>query len=69
MIGLVLDVADAAAIRDAYGEAEAKLGAISVSVQNAGVITIARVEDLSETESARRVAEWAAAAQQSATES
>ena len=28
-----------------------------------------RVEDLSETESARRVAEWAAAAQQSATES
>ncbi len=50
MIGLVLDVTDAAAIRDAYGEAEAKLGAISVSVQNAGVITIARVEDLSERE-------------------
>jgi meso-butanediol dehydrogenase/(S,S)-butanediol dehydrogenase/diacetyl reductase len=48
MIGLVLDVTDAAAIRDAYGEAEAKLGAISVSVQNAGVIT--SVEDLSERE-------------------
>lgn len=49
-IGLVLDVTDAAAIREAYGEAEAKLGPLSVSVQNAGVITIAKVENLTERE-------------------
>jgi len=50
VLGLMLDVTDAAAVREAYGEAEAKLGAISVSVQNAGVITIAKVEDLTERE-------------------
>jgi meso-butanediol dehydrogenase / (S,S)-butanediol dehydrogenase / diacetyl reductase len=50
VLGLVLDVSDAAAIRSAYAQAEAALGAISVSVQNAGVITIARVEDLTEAE-------------------
>lgn len=50
VLGLTLDVTDAAAVREAYGEAEAKLGAISVSVQNAGVITIAKVEDLTERE-------------------
>lgn len=50
VLGLVLDVTDAAAVRQAYGEAEAKLGPLSVSVQNAGVITIARVEDLTEKE-------------------
>jgi meso-butanediol dehydrogenase/(S,S)-butanediol dehydrogenase/diacetyl reductase len=49
-LGLSLDVTDAMAVREAYGEAEARLGAISVSVQNAGVITIAKVEDLSEKE-------------------
>lgn len=50
MIGLKLDVTDAAAIKDAYGEAEEKLGPLSVSVQNAGVITIAKVENLTERE-------------------
>jgi len=50
VIGFSLDVTDAQAIRDAYGEAEAKLGTLSVSVQNAGVITIAKVEDLTERE-------------------
>jgi meso-butanediol dehydrogenase/(S,S)-butanediol dehydrogenase/diacetyl reductase len=50
VIGLPLDVTDATAVRDAYEQAEARLGAISVSVQNAGVITIAKVEDLSERE-------------------
>lgn len=50
VIGLQLDVTDAKAVRDAYEQAEAKLGAISVSVQNAGVITIAKVEDLTESE-------------------
>lgn len=48
--GYVLDVTDAKAIREVYGEAEAVLGPLSVSVQNAGVITIARVEDLTEKE-------------------
>ncbi|UVC12185.1 SDR family oxidoreductase (plasmid) [Rhizobium sp. TH2] len=50
VIGLTLDVTDAKAVREAYGKAEAELGAISVSVQNAGVITIAKVEDLTERE-------------------
>lgn len=48
--GFVLDVTDAAAVREVYGAAEAALGPLSVSVQNAGVITIARVEDLTEKE-------------------
>jgi meso-butanediol dehydrogenase/(S,S)-butanediol dehydrogenase/diacetyl reductase len=50
VIGLMLDVTDAVAVREAFGEAEARLGPLSVSVQNAGVITIAKVEDLTETE-------------------
>jgi meso-butanediol dehydrogenase/(S,S)-butanediol dehydrogenase/diacetyl reductase len=50
VIGLTLDVTDAAAVRQAYGEVEAQLGPLSISVQNAGVITIARVENLSERE-------------------
>lgn len=41
---------DGGAVREAFGEAGATLGALSVSVQNAGVITIARVEDLTERE-------------------
>ncbi|MCZ0963830.1 SDR family oxidoreductase [Paracoccus benzoatiresistens] len=49
-LGLVLDVTDAAAVRDAFEAAEAKLGPLSVSVQNAGVITIAKVENLTERE-------------------
>lgn len=50
VIGLTLDVTDIQAVQEAFTEAEAKLGAISVSVQNAGVITIAKVEDLTERE-------------------
>ena len=50
VLGLVLDVTDAAAVGAAYAAVEAALGPISVSVQNAGVITIARVEDLTERE-------------------
>ena len=50
VIGLRLDVTDAEAVRAAYDAAEAQLGPISVSVQNAGVITIARVENLTERE-------------------
>lgn len=47
-IGLSLDVRDASAVRAAYDEAEAKLGPLSISVQNAGVITISKIEDLAE---------------------
>lgn len=36
VLGLTLDVTDAKAVREAYGEAEARLGTLSVSVQNAG---------------------------------
>lgn len=50
VLGLTLDVTDAKSVREAYCEAEAKLGALSVSVQNAGVITIAKVENLTEKE-------------------
>jgi meso-butanediol dehydrogenase/(S,S)-butanediol dehydrogenase/diacetyl reductase len=50
ILGLTLDVTDAKAVQEAYEEAEAKLGTISVSVQNAGVITIAKVENLTERE-------------------
>lgn len=50
VLGLTLDVTDAKSVPEAYREAEAKLGTISVSVQNAGVITIAKVEHLTEKE-------------------
>jgi meso-butanediol dehydrogenase/(S,S)-butanediol dehydrogenase/diacetyl reductase len=50
VLGIVLDVTDGAAIKAAYAQAEDTLGALSVSVQNAGVITIARIEDLTERE-------------------
>jgi meso-butanediol dehydrogenase / (S,S)-butanediol dehydrogenase / diacetyl reductase len=50
VVGFILDVTDALAVREVYGAAEAALGPLSVSVQNAGVITIARVEDLTERE-------------------
>lgn len=50
VLGLTLDVTDAKAVQHAYAETEAKLGTLSVSVQNAGVITIAKVENLSERE-------------------
>lgn len=50
VLGLVLDVTDAAAVHRVYATVEAELGALSVSVQNAGVITIAKVEDLTERE-------------------
>ncbi|MGN8171694.1 MULTISPECIES: SDR family oxidoreductase [Agrobacterium] len=46
--GVTLDVRDAAAVREAYEAAETALGALSISVQNAGVITISKVEDLTE---------------------
>lgn len=48
--GVVCDVADKAAVVALYDRAMAEFGAVDVSVQNAGIITIARVEDLTEQE-------------------
>lgn len=48
--GVVCDVTDKAAVKALYDSAEAAFGPVDVSVQNAGVITIAKVEDLTEKE-------------------
>lgn len=50
VIGIILDVTDARAVQEAYADVESRLGSLSVSVQNAGVITIAKVENLTERE-------------------
>lgn len=49
-IGVVCDVTDKAAVVALYDKAEAAFGAVDISVQNAGIITIAKVEDLTESE-------------------
>lgn len=48
--GFVLDVTDKAAVAALYDEAERQFGGVDISVQNAGVITIARIEDMTEAE-------------------
>lgn len=48
--GVVCDVTDRAAVVALFDRAEAEFGGVDVSVQNAGIITIARVEDLTEAE-------------------
>ena len=48
--GVVCDVTDKAQVAELYATAVAEFGGIDVSVQNAGIITIARVEDLTEKE-------------------
>ncbi|MGP1393970.1 MAG: glucose 1-dehydrogenase [Inquilinaceae bacterium] len=47
-LGVLCDVTDKAAVIDLYDRAVAEFGGVDVSVQNAGIITIARVEDLTE---------------------
>ena len=47
---VVADVTSAADVARLYDEAEAAFGRVDISVQNAGVITIARVEDMTEGE-------------------
>ncbi|MCF4129612.1 SDR family oxidoreductase [Methylobacterium sp. SyP6R] len=42
------DVTDKAAVTALYDAAEAQFGGVDVSVQNAGVITIAKIEDMTE---------------------
>lgn len=49
-IGVVCDVTKIDEVVALYDKAEAKFGTVDISVQNAGVITIAKVEDLTEKE-------------------
>ena len=49
-ISFVGDVTDKASVKALYDAAEQAFGAVDVSIQNAGVITIARIEDLTEGE-------------------
>ncbi|HMG51761.1 MAG TPA: SDR family oxidoreductase [Inquilinus sp.] len=46
----VADVTDKAQVVALYDEAERRFGTVDISVQNAGVITIARIEDMTEAE-------------------
>src|SRR4051812_4870876 len=50
VIGAVVDVTDRGQVKALYARVAAELGEVDISVQNAGVITIARLEDLSEGE-------------------
>jgi meso-butanediol dehydrogenase/(S,S)-butanediol dehydrogenase/diacetyl reductase len=47
-IGVLCDVADRGAVVGLYDRAEGEFGSLDVSVQNAGIITIAKIEDLTE---------------------
>ncbi len=49
-ISFVGDVTDKASVKALYDAAETAFGAVDVSIQNAGVITIARIEDMTENE-------------------
>jgi meso-butanediol dehydrogenase / (S,S)-butanediol dehydrogenase / diacetyl reductase len=49
-LGVVLDVTDRSAVKAMYERVAADLGEVDISVQNAGVITVARLEDLTEAE-------------------
>ncbi len=49
-MGVICDVSDIQSVKSLYESAEKTFGSIDISVQNAGIITIAKVEDLSEEE-------------------
>ncbi|MDK4741468.1 glucose 1-dehydrogenase [Rhizobium sp. CNPSo 3464] len=49
-ISFVGDVTDKASVKALYDAAEDAFGTVDVSIQNAGVITIARIEDMTEGE-------------------
>lgn len=49
-VGVVCDVTDPKAVTALYDRAEQEFGQVNISVQNAGIITIAKVEDLTEAE-------------------
>jgi len=50
VLSVVCDVSSKASVEALYDAAEERFGCVDVSVQNAGIITIARVEDLTEDE-------------------
>ncbi|MEP3277690.1 MAG: SDR family oxidoreductase [Stappiaceae bacterium] len=50
VIPVLCDVTDIGAVKALYDRAEDEFGAVNVSVQNAGIITIAKVENLTEGE-------------------
>ena len=50
VVPVLCDVSSPAYVKALYDAAEAAFGSIDVSVQNAGIITIAKVEDLTERE-------------------
>ncbi|MBX2836391.1 MAG: SDR family oxidoreductase [Gammaproteobacteria bacterium] len=50
ILSVVCDVSDLADVKNLYNTVNNDFGSIDVSVQNAGIITIARVEDLTEKE-------------------
>lgn len=50
VLSVLCDVADINAVKALYDAAEAEFGGIDVSIQNAGIITIAKIEDLTEEE-------------------
>lgn len=47
-LGVICDVTDKSAVSALYDAADEAFGPVDVSVQNAGIITISKVEDLSE---------------------
>jgi meso-butanediol dehydrogenase / (S,S)-butanediol dehydrogenase / diacetyl reductase len=49
-LSVVLDVTDRAQVQALYEQVARELGEVDISVQNAGVITVARLEDLTEAE-------------------
>lgn len=49
-IGLVVDVTDREAVKAMYDTVARELGEVDISVQNAGVITVAKLEDMTEAE-------------------
>ncbi|CAN0488218.1 unnamed protein product, partial [Hapterophycus canaliculatus] len=50
VIPVICDVSKLADVKRLYSEVEQEFGSIDISVQNAGIITIAKVEDLTEKE-------------------
>lgn len=50
VLPVLCDVTDRTAVEALYGAATAAFGAVDISIQNAGIITIARIEDLTERE-------------------
>jgi len=50
VLPIVCDVSSVVDVQELYSVADKELGSIDISVQNAGIITIAKVEDLTEQE-------------------